>query len=187
MHLFVKLIKINLIVVVTIAALFSLTILLGDAPGNFDAYLKFIMGGKILLLLIFGFAVIPGFMIVFFLIVLNYAPFVVDIEGALAFSLIHTFVPVGAIYLMNFTKVSNFKDLTNIDFRHIVFLVIFTKLFSSIFKYTFIAEFTDIEVNAATFVGKYFISHTLGSLILIYAVLKIIPHILSKFNPSFNN
>ncbi|WPE17165.1 hypothetical protein [Candidatus Thioglobus autotrophicus] len=182
MHLFVKLIKINLIVVVTIAALFSLTILLGDAPGHFDAYLKFIMGGKILLLLIFGFAVIPGFMIVFF-----YAPFVVDIEGALVFSLIHTFVPVGAVYLMNFTKVSNFKDLTNIDFRHIVFLVILTTLFSSIFKYTFIAEFTDIEINAATFVGKYFISHTLGSLILIYAVLKIIPHILSKFNPSFNN
>ncbi len=184
---FIKLIKINLIVLIAIALVFYVTILLGDGPGKLDTYLKFMMGAKILLLLTFGFAAVPGIIIAFAFIATNYSPLIVDNFGVVIFTLIHTIVPISAIHLMNITKVSNFIDLTNIDFRHIMFLVLFASLFSSIFKYILIEEFTNLEINGGFFIWKYFISNSLGGLVLIYFVLRTIPYALSKLGYQLNN
>ena len=142
-------------------------------------YYVIAFGAKILVFLLYGVSILPAVV----LAKLTYMLFISDVSAdptmAVHLSLISAAMPAIAMYAMNFTGVSNIRDLKNLDFRHIVFFIGLTSILSSLTKFIYMSNFMALDHQAAQFLLQYISGHLIGGTLIVYLVVKFSPQILS--------
>jgi len=92
--------------------------------------------------------------------------------------LISAAMPAIAMYAMNFTGVSNLRDLAHLDFRHIIFFIGFASILSSLTKFIYMSNFMALDHEAAQFLMQYITGHLIGGTLIVYLVVRFSPQIL---------
>ena len=141
-------------------------------------YYVIAFGAKILVFLLYGVSILPAVV----LAKLTYMLFISDVSAdptmAVHLSLISATMPAIAMYAMNFTGVSNIRDLKNLDFRHIVFFIGLTSILSSLTKFIYMSNFMVLDHQAAQFLLQYISGHLIGGTLIVYLVVRFSPQIL---------
>ena len=149
-------------------------------------YLYLPLGAKILMYLLFGYRVFPGVIAACFaggIVLMNswnghlFIGMLSACAGAIA--------PIVAMCIMKQTRVSNFANLGQVDFRHVLFLIVFTSVISALLKFfVYTQDLTlTLNINAATFITHYITGDVLGGLVVIYLTLHVIVPLLKGFLP----
>ena len=90
-----------------------------------------------------------------------------------------TIGPAIALFIMSSAKKIHISTITSISFKQILFLTIIQAIFCSIFKlFTAITVSGDVaQSDIADYFFKLFTIDSLGTLIIVYCAIKIIPHL----------
>ena len=88
--------------------------------------------------------------------------------------------PILAMGFMNLTHVSDFSNLSKIDFRHVLFLVVFTSVISALLKFFVYTQDVTLNINAVTFITHYIRGDVIGGLVVIYLALGFIVPIIER-------
>jgi hypothetical protein len=88
--------------------------------------------------------------------------------------------PILAMCFMNLTHVSNFSKLSKIDFRHVLFLVVFTSVISALLKFFVYMQDVTLNINAVTFITHYIRGDVIGGLVVIYLALGFVAPIIER-------
>ncbi|MCH9646314.1 MAG: MASE1 domain-containing protein [Proteobacteria bacterium] len=156
--------------------------------GTFEAevghYLYLPLGAKILMYLLFGYRVFPGIIAACFAggIVLMNAwndNLLIGMMSACAGAI----APIVAMCIMKRTRVSNFANLGQVDFRHVLFLIVFSSVISALLKFFVYTQDLTLNIDAVTFITHYITGDVLGSLLVIYLTLHVIVPIFKGFLP----
>lgn len=153
--------------------------------GTFEAgvgyYLYLPLGAKILMYLLFGYRVFPGVIAACFVsgvVLMNswsgnlFIGMMSACAGAVA--------PIVAMCIMKQTRVSNFSNLGKIDFRHVLFLILFTSVIKTLLKFFVNMQDITLNINVVTFITHYIAGDVIGALVVIYIALHIITPILGR-------
>ncbi len=147
-------------------------------------YLYLPLGAKILMYLLFGYRVFPGIIaacLVGGVVLMNSwnGHFFIGMLSACAGAI----APIVAMCIMKQTRVSNFSNLARVDFRHVLFLIVFTSVISALLKFFVYTQDLTLNINAVTFITHYITGDVLGGLVVIYLTLHVIVPILKGFFP----
>jgi hypothetical protein len=144
-------------------------------------YLYLPLGAKILMYLLFGYRVFPG------VIAACFAAGIVLMDswgGNLFIGMLSAcagaVAPILAMAFMNLTQVSNFSNLSKIDFRHVLFLVVFTSVIAALLKFFVYMQDVTLNINSVTFITHYITGDVVGGLIVIYLTLGFIAPIIER-------
>ncbi|MCH9749309.1 MAG: hypothetical protein K0U09_00950, partial [Proteobacteria bacterium] len=85
--------------------------------------------------------------------------------------------------IMKRTRVSNFANLGQVDFRHVLFLIVFSSVISALLKFFVYTQDLTLNIDAVTFITHYITGDVLGSLLVIYLTLHVIVPIFKGFLP----
>ena len=164
------------IVVFLTSALMSFMYGIDFTIGN---YLWLPMGAKVLAFLLFGIWALPGVL----LGSLMSGMFLYDFWSGNTFygplgTLVGVFAPMAAIMIMRYFRLSNFFDEGNINFRHVLFLIILSSLINTLTKlFLYIDKVRGIdgkEVDALDFIQSYLTGDILGGIVFVVIVLKLL-------------
>jgi integral membrane sensor domain MASE1 len=153
--------------------------------GSFEiglgSYLLLPLGAKILMYLLFGYRVFPGILagcIAAGVLLFNSwnDQLLIGTMAACAGAI----APIIAMCLMKQTNVSNFSDLGQVDFRHVLFLIVFTSVISALLKFFVYMQDVTLNINAVTFITHYITGDVLGGLVVIYFALYVVVPIIQK-------
>jgi len=86
--------------------------------------------------------------------------------------------PIIAMQTMKVTQVCDFSNLRNIDFRHVLFLIMFTSVISALLKFFLYMQSITMNINTVEFIAHYITGDILGGLLVVYLVLKLIVPVL---------
>ncbi len=171
----------NMVAFLSVFLAANIMILFGKLEMGIAAILYLPLGAKILMYLLFGFRVLPGILLACTtsgVVLLN------SWDGHLLIGSISacagTLAPIIAMWTMQITQVCDFSNLRNIDFRHILFLVVFTSIISALLKF-FVFYDVNSNIETVSFIAQDITGDILGSLLVIYFVLKAIVPLISKF------
>ena len=133
------------------------------------------MGAAIFSYLVYGFGVLPGLAVantlIGYFIWGNW--FGLGLTGFYAHVMVGSLAPIAAILTMRYFKLSKFYDDEDLNFRHVIFLVILTALINALLKF-FIFMNALPEFHAPVqFILTHFVSNTLGGLVFIYGASRI--------------
>ncbi len=133
------------------------------------------MGAAIYSYLLYGFGVLPGLAaantLVGYFLWGNW--FGIGLTGFFGHVVIGSLAPIAAMMIMKLFHLSNFFDDGDLNFRHVIFLVILTALINALLKF-FIFMNALPEFHAPVqFILTHFVSNTLGGLVFIYGVSRI--------------
>lgn len=171
----------NAIAFVSVFSMAYIMIWFGSFELEVGSYMYLPLGAKILMYLIFGYRVFPGVIAACFaggIFLMGswggnlYIGMLSACAGAVA--------PILAMCLMNLTHVSNFSKLSKIDFRHVLFLVVFTSVISALLKFFVYTQDVTLNINAVTFITHYIRGDVIGGLVVIYLVLGFIVPIIER-------
>jgi len=133
------------------------------------------MGAAIFSYLLFGFGVLPGLAVantlIGYFIWDNW--FGLGLTGFFGHVVVGSLVPIAAILMMKYFKLSNFFDGENLNFRHVIFLVILTALINALLKFFIFMDAIPEFHAPVQFILTHFVSNTLGGLTFIYGVSRI--------------
>ena len=79
-----------------------------------------------------------------------------------------------AVFIITFFNIKNFKDLTKIQFNHILFVVFFAGIFNSIGNFL-IKDYFLNNIIGINFILSYLIGDFIGGFIGLYLILKFLP------------
>lgn len=170
----------NIVAFLSVFLAANVMILFGKLEMGVAAVLYLPLGVKILMYLLFGYRVLPGILLACItsgIVLLNswngnlLIGFMSSCAGALA--------PIITMWAMKVVKVCDFSNLRNIDFRHILSLIVFTSVISALLKFSIFYD-ANSNINAIDFIVHYITGDILGGLLVIYLVLKIIVPFISK-------
>ena len=140
------------------------------------------MGAAIFSYLLFGFGVLPSVAIANTLI----GYFIWDNwlgVGLVGFSghvIVGSLAPIAAILMMRYFKLSEFFDGKNLNFRHVIFLVILTALINTLLKFfIFMSVMPDFH-DPAKFILTYLVGDILGGLVFIYGISRMSTFLVKK-------
>ena len=165
----------NIVAFLSVFLAAYIMVLFGEYTVELSALFYLPLGAKILMYLLFGFRVLPGI----FLACITSGVVLFNswndhlLIGAMA-ACAGALAPIIAMYTMRVTQVCDFSNLRKIDFRHILFLIIFTSVISALLKFFVYMQSITINIDAVAFVQHYIIGDILGSLLVIYLVIKLI-------------
>ena len=153
--------------------------------GSFElearSYIYLPLGAKILMYLVFGYRVFPG------IIAACFAGGIVLMDswgGNLFIGMLSAcagaVAPILAMGFMNLTQVSNFSNLSKIDFRHVLFLVVFTSVISALLKFFVYMQDVTLNIDAVTFITHYIRGDVIGGLVVIYLALGFVAPIIER-------
>lgn len=159
----------------------SLMLFGSDFEVEVGSYLYLPIGAKILAFLLFGRQVLPGVIVacLFCGVVLFDAWGGHYFYGALG-AVLGALAPLASMWMLDKSDVTNFKDLANINFRHVLFLIFFTSIIHALSRYVLYAKSEVFTVNPIDFLSHYLVGDILGGIVVIWTVLKIVPVIISK-------
>lgn len=141
------------------------------------------IGAKILVFLLFGRQVLPGVMAscIFCGVVLfnswggNFA------WGAFG-AIMGAIAPLASMWFIEKFTPANYSDLKNINFRHILFLIFFTAILHSLTRFVIYAKSEVFSINPVDFLAHYMVGDVIGGIVVIWTVLKILPHLVSSLS-----
>ena len=171
----------NAIAFVSVFSMAYIMIWFGSFELEVSSYMYLPLGAKILMYLIFGYRVFPGIIaacVVSGIVLMNSWGDNLLI-GALS-SCAGAVAPILAMGFMNLTHVSDFSNLNKIDFRHVLFLVIFTSVISALLKFFVYMQDVTLNINAVTFITHYIRGDVIGGLVVIYLVLGFVAPIIER-------
>lgn len=171
----------NAIAFVSVFSMAYIMIWFGSFELEVGSYMYLPLGAKILMYLVFGYRVFPGIMaacIVSGIVLMNSWGDNL-LLGALS-SCAGAIAPIVAMCFMNQTHVSDFSKLSKIDFRHILFLVVFTSVISALLKFFVYMQDVTLNINAVTFITHYIRGDVVGGLVVIYFALAIVAPIIER-------
>jgi hypothetical protein len=153
-------------------------------PSNFDvthgSYLYLPIGAKILAFLLFGRSVLPGVIAAcifcgVFLFNAWGGNFVYGVIGAMAGAV----APLVSMWIIEKFKIANFSSLGDINFRHILFLILFTSIIHSLSRFVLYAKSGVFEISPVDFLAHYIVGDMVGGLVVIWMVLKVVPFLIA--------
>ena len=151
---------------------------------NFDvtvgSYLYLPIGAKILAFLLFGRSVLPGVIAscIFCGVFLFNAwggHFIYGAIGAAAGAV----APLISMWIIEKFKIASYSSLSGINFRHILFLVLFTSIIHSLSRFVLYAKSGVFDISPVDFLQHYIVGDIIGGIVVIWMVLKIVPFIIS--------
>jgi len=159
-------------IVTFVLVIISLLIIEGLTHSDFSigSLLYLPMGAAIFAYLLFGFGVLPGVAIANTLI----GYFLWDNwlgSGVTGFSghvVVGSLAPIAAILIMKYFKLSNFFEGKQLNFRHVIFLVILTALINTLLKFFIFMSVMPEFNDPAKFISTYLVGDILGGLVFIY-------------------
>ncbi len=169
----------NIIAFLSVFLAAYVMVLFGEFEVGVGTYFYLPLGVKILMYLLFGFRVLPGILaacVVSGVVLFNswndhlLIGTMAACAGAIA--------PIIAMQTMKITQVCDFSNLRNIDFRHVLFLIMFTSVISALLKFFVYMQSITMNINAVDFIAHYITGDVLGSLLVIYLVMKLIAPVL---------
>ncbi|WP_291926857.1 MASE1 domain-containing protein [Candidatus Thioglobus sp.] len=145
-------------------------------------YLYLPLGAKILMYLLFGYRVFPGILagcIAAGVLLFNSwdDQLLIGTMAACAGAV----APIIAMCLMKQTRVSNFSNLGQVDFRHVLFLIVFASVISALLKFFVYMQDLTLSLDAVTFISHYITGDVLGGLVVIYFTLHVIVPLIQRF------
>jgi hypothetical protein len=152
---------------------------------NFDvtigSYLYLPIGAKILAFLLFGRSVLPGVIaacIFCGVFIFNAwgGHFVFGAIGAIAGAV----APLISMWIIEKFKISNFSNLGGINFRHILFLILFTSIIHSLSRFVLYAKSGVFDISPVDFLTHYIVGDVVGGLVVIWMVLKLVPFLIDR-------
>ena len=141
-------------------------------------YYVMAFGAKILVFLLYGISILPGVILAKLTYMLYISDVGADPTMAVHLSLISAAMPAIAMYAMNFTGVSNLRDLAHLDFRHIIFFIGLASILSSLTKFIYMSNFMALDHEAVQFLMQYITGHLIGGTLIVYLVVRFSPQIL---------
>lgn len=154
------------------------SLLLVEGMGHIDfsnGNLLFLpMGAAILSYLIFGFRVLPGVAIanalVGYFLWNNWSGN--GLEGFSGHVIIGSLAPIIAIQMMKSFGLSEFFDNKEINYRHVIFLVLLTAMLNTFGKFSLFYGMFQEQINVVDFISTYLIGDILGGFVFIYVAIK---------------
>jgi len=158
----------------------SLMLFGSDFEVEVGSYLYLPIGAKILAFLLFGRQVLPGVIVacLFCGVVLFDAWGGHYIDGALG-AVLGALAPLAAMWILDKSEVTNFKNLTNINFRHVLFLIFFTSVIHALSRFMLYAKSEVFSINPIDFLIHYLVGDMLGGIVVIWIVLKFLPYVVA--------
>ncbi len=140
------------------------------------------LGAEILAYLLFGFRVLPGIVIANTLIgyFLWENWFGNGFYGFIGHVVVGSLAPIAAILTMKAFSLSEFFKGKELDFRHVLFLVILTGLFNSFAKFFVFMGIMGQDINVVTFLSTYLVGDILGGIVFIYVATKMAPLLIKQ-------
>ena len=77
-------------------------------------------------------------------------------------------------------SLSEFFKGKELDFRHVLFLVILTGLFNSFAKFFVFMGIMGQDINVVTFLSTYLVGDILGGIVFIYVATKMAPLLIKQ-------
>ena len=169
----------NIVAFLSVFLAAYIMVFFGEFEVAVGTYFYLPLGAKILMYLLFGFRVLPGILaacIVSGVVLFNSwnGNFLIGTMVACAGSL----APIIAMQTMKVTQVCDFSNLRNIDFRHVLFLIMFTSVISALLKFFLYMQSITMNINTVEFIAHYITGDILGGLLVVYLVLKLIVPVL---------
>lgn len=171
----------NAIAFVSVFSMAYIMIWFGSFELEVGSYMYLPLGAKILMYLVFGYRVFPGIMaacVVSGIVLMNSwgDNLLIGTLSACAGAV----APILAMSFMNLTHVSDFSNLSKIDFRHVLFLVVFTSVISALLKFFVYMQDVTLNINAVTFITHYIRGDVIGGLVVIYLALGFVAPIIER-------
>ena len=89
-------------------------------------------------------------------------------------SLFVVLTPILGIKLLVIAKVENFRKLSDVDFRHVIFIIIFTSAIFAISSFTLYSSYGLIQMNEFDYLFKLLLGNAFFGTLLIYGFIKFI-------------
>lgn len=158
---------------VFIAAVLMKNLLVFDA--EIGSYLYLPIGAKILVFLLFGRQVLPGVIAscIFCGVVLFSSWGGNFVWGAIG-AIMGAISPLLSMWMLKFLEVSDFSSLKNINFRHVLFLILFTAIIHSLSRFVVYAKSEVFNISPVDFLTHYLVGNVLGGIVVIWTVLKLL-------------
>ncbi|MBC8493650.1 MAG: hypothetical protein ISR70_01445 [Candidatus Thioglobus sp.] len=142
------------------------------------------LGAKILMYLLFGFRIFPGILAA----CITSGVILFDswggnlLLGTLSACAGAT-APIIVMSGMKLAKMCDFDHLGDIDFRHILTLVMGVSVVSSLLKYFVFAQSIYLDLAIFDFITHYIAGDVMGALLVIYLVLKVLVPLIQRIVP----
>ena len=132
------------------------------------------LGASIFAYLLYGFGVLPGVALantlVGYLLWDNW--FGGGMSSFIAHVVVGSLAPIAAMMIMKLFHLSNFFDGKELNFRHIIFLVLLTAIINTLLKFFIFMSVLPESPNPSEFISTYLVGDILGGLVFIYLVSK---------------
>ncbi|HIM58520.1 MAG TPA: hypothetical protein EYH12_05785 [Psychromonas hadalis] len=146
-------------------------------------YLYLPIGAKILVFLLFGRHVLPGVMAsCIFCGVMLFDSWGGNFAWGAFGAIMGAIAPLATMWLIEKLTLANYSDLKNINFRHILFLIFFTAILHSLTRFVIYAKSEVFSINPVDFLAHYMVGDVIGGIVVIWTVLKILPHLVSSLS-----
>ena len=89
-------------------------------------------------------------------------------------SLFVVLTPILGIKLLVIAKVENFRKLSDVDFRHVIFIIIFTSAIFAISSFTLYSSYGLIQMNEFDYLFKLLLGNAFFGTLLVYGFIKFI-------------
>lgn len=164
---------------IAFSAIFLASVTMKQLSG-FDAevgtYLYLPIGAKILVFLLFGRQILPGVIAsCIFCGVVLFNSWGGNFAWGAAGAIMGAIAPLVSIWILQKLNLSDFTDLKNIDFRHILFLIFFTAIIHALSRFIIYAKSDVFSISPVDFLSHYLIGDMLGGIVVIWFVLKVLP------------
>jgi len=89
-------------------------------------------------------------------------------------SLFVVLTPILGVKLLAIAKVENFRKLSDVDFRHVIFIIIFTSAIFAISSFTLYSSYGLIQMNEFDYLFKLLLGNAVFGTLLVYGFIKFI-------------
>jgi len=174
----------NAVAFLSVFACASVMVLFGEFELEVSYWLYLPLGAKILMYLLYGYRVFPGILaacIATGVLLFNSwnGNLLIGSMAACAGAI----APIIAMIGMKLARICDLSNLYNIDFRNVIVLVATTSVVSALLKYFVYMQDLTLTIDAFDFITHYITGDVLGSITVIYLVLKVlVPSIEKRLN-----
>lgn len=170
-------IKHNIMAVVLMLSAYFMIDSVGRLSLSEGSVLFLPLGAQVLAYLIFGYRVLPGIVAANFLVgcLLWNDWFGNGFYGFFGHVLFGSVAPIMAIYLMRSMHLSDFFKEGQINFRHIIFLILLTALISTLGKFFIYTNHIVETFDPVHFLWVHLVGGMLGGLVFVVLALKMLP------------
>lgn len=153
-----------------------------------SAFFYLPLGAKILMYLLFGFRVLPGILAACVASgVILFASWGGNLLLGTLSACAGAIAPILVMSGMKLAKICDFNYLGNIDFRHVLALVMGVSVVSSVLKYFVFSQSIYLDLAVFDFITHYIAGDVMGALLVIYLVLKALVPLIQRVVPQQAN